>query len=887
MPSDTSESRLPLTHWPNLTIRRLVSLLIAAIALPLMALLGFSLYRDLNNEYTEAFRIANLLSDTTAKDTAHFLATTKKLATQLAERPKVRALDPRHCDEFALSLLPLLVNVTNIFTVDDNGRLLCSAIPITAKTPRSVPRQYWLEELQRSGMTTVGHPAHGFISGKWVSTIAQPIFDSNGKFSGGLGIAVELARYRPLQTQEDQPEGTAIRIIDSSGIVVASMQNDDLWVGRDVSDHEMIKTVLARRQGTVHMPGLDGVDRLTSFRSVPGSNWLVIAGVPASFAFAQFEKYMLNMLLALAAAAGSAAGLGIWLGSRVTRPLRALATSAQAVAKGNFAVRSQVAGPRDVAAVALQFNRMLDAQAQSTAALRQSEAHLRLFLENSPAALAMLDRDMRYIAVSHRWLSDYQLGDHNIIGLSHYEVFPDIPERWKDIHRRCLVGSPASSEQDSFLRTDGRTEWLRWAILPWHTHDGTVGGIVIFTEVITQRVRAQAMFAAAQTVLDGVARGADLPVVLDRLVRATEGQAHQLLCSILLLDDDGKHLWHGAAPNLPAGFVQAIDGGEIGPRAGSCGTAAFRKERVIVEDIASDPLWADYRELALRHGLHACWSTPVFGADGRVVATFACYYRRPRPPSDFHLQLVGNAIDLASVAISRWREAKSLRDSSAELQMLSRRLVEAEAGERRRLAAELHDRVGPNLTSLAMNLQIIEIALPPGAKTAVSPRFDDARRLLEQATGELRSVMHDLRPAELDDFGLKTALGFYAEQAGARAGFSVQISGVDALPPLSIGVETVLYRIGQEAVTNVSKHASASKLTIDFTLSESHLVFSIADDGRGLPRDIEAGTRGLRSMRERALSIGAHLTIEALPGGGTRLVVTLDGTAAATSAANA
>jgi two-component system sensor histidine kinase UhpB len=179
------------------------------------------------------------------------------------------------------------------------------------------------------------------------------------------------------------------------------------------------------------------------------------------------------------------------------------------------------------------------------------------------------------------------------------------------------------------------------------------------------------------------------------------------------------------------------------------------------------------------------------------------------------------------------------------------------------------------------------MALPPGAKTAVSPRFDDARRLLERATGELRSVMHDLRPAELDDFGLKTALGFYAEQAGARAGFSVQISGVDALPPLSIGVETVLYRIGQEAVTNVSKHASASKLTIDFTLSDSHLVFSIADDGRGLPRDIEAGTRGLRSMRERALSIGAHLTIEALPGGGTRLVVTLDGTAAATSAANA
>jgi PAS domain S-box-containing protein len=124
-------------------------------------------------------------------------------------------------------------------------------------------------------------------------------------------------------------------------------------------------------------------------------------------------------------------------------------------------------------------------------ALRESEQRLSLFIENAPAAIAMFDSGMRYLSVSRRWLSDYGLGDRDIIGKSHYEVFPEIPERWREIHRRALTGEPHRCEEDPFPRLDGRTDWVRWEILPWHKSTGEVSGIIIFTEVITNRKEAE------------------------------------------------------------------------------------------------------------------------------------------------------------------------------------------------------------------------------------------------------------------------------------------------------------------------------------------------------------------------------------------------------------
>ncbi len=123
-------------------------------------------------------------------------------------------------------------------------------------------------------------------------------------------------------------------------------------------------------------------------------------------------------------------------------------------------------------------------------ALRESEKHLGLFIDHAPVALAMFDRQMRYLHVSHAWLTDYELGDQDLRGLSHYEVFPEIGEEWKQVHRRALEGEVVRADADRFVRADGSVQWLRWEVRPWREVGGGVGGIVIFSEDITEAILA-------------------------------------------------------------------------------------------------------------------------------------------------------------------------------------------------------------------------------------------------------------------------------------------------------------------------------------------------------------------------------------------------------------
>ena len=162
-----------------------------------------------------------------------------------------------------------------------------------------------------------------------------------------------------------------------------------------------------------------------------------------------------------------------------------------------------------------------------------------------------------------------------------------------------------------------------------------------------------------------IATGSALADVLDCLVRLVEQQSDGMRCSVLLLDDDGIHVRHGAAASLPDGYVRAIDGSAIGPRSGSCGTAMFLGTRIIVTDILTDPLWEDYRDVARQHGLRACWSMPIFSPQRKVLGSFAMYYDEPRSPSDEELRLIESAADIARIAIEHQRAHEALRHSEA------------------------------------------------------------------------------------------------------------------------------------------------------------------------------------------------------------------------------
>ena len=209
--------------------------------------------------------------------------------------------------------------------------------------------------------------------------------------------------------------------------------------------------------------------------------------------------------------------------------------------------------------------------------------------------------------------------------------------------------------------------WTRITGRPLRGADGDLLGGVVVCRDITQ-IKEEEFFRAGQSrVLEMIAADAPLSEVLTSLVLLMEGQAEGLRCSILLLNRDGKHVRHGAAPNLPEAYVKAVDGSAIGPCNGSCGTAMFTRKPVIVTDVMTDPLWRDYRELAKICGLRACWSTPILSPQGEVLGSFAMYRQETRGPQPEETRLTQIATHIAGIAIDRQRQQEVLRERDARI----------------------------------------------------------------------------------------------------------------------------------------------------------------------------------------------------------------------------
>ena len=214
---------------------------------------------------------------------------------------------------------------------------------------------------------------------------------------------------------------------------------------------------------------------------------------------------------------------------------------------------------------------------------------------------------------------------------------------------------------------------------------------------VTERKRAEMLLGGEKRLLEMIARGDSRVRILDALCRLVEELASGALSSVLLLDPKTKRLRHGAAPSLPIKYTEAIDGLVIGPCVGSCGTAAYRAEAVIVSDIASDPLWANFRDLALGHGLRACWSTPILSSAGKVLGTFAIYYREPRSPTPQEHELIEQVTHLASIAIEREQGEEALRQAQADLAHMTRLTTMGE------LTASIAHEVNQPLTAVVNN----------------------------------------------------------------------------------------------------------------------------------------------------------------------------------------
>jgi PAS domain S-box-containing protein len=301
-------------------------------------------------------------------------------------------------------------------------------------------------------------------------------------------------------------------------------------------------------------------------------------------------------------------------------------------------------------------------------AAKQAEGRIRQIIDTIPAHAwsALPDGSVDFVNQRFVDFTGRPIGELLAWGwgsVCHPDDLPGYLDSWR---AALAAGEPMESE----VRVRAREGDYRWLLIRNAPLRDEMGNIVKWhgTAIdIEDRKRAEVLLAGEKRLLEMIARGDSRALILDALCRLVEELATGSLSSILLLEADTNRLWHGAASSLPRPYVDAIDGSVIGPTTGSCGTAAYRAEPVIVSDIATDPLWADYRDLALAHGLRACWSTPILSSEGRVFGTFAVYYREPRSPTPQDHGVIEQITHLASIAIEREQAEEKLRRSEAHL----------------------------------------------------------------------------------------------------------------------------------------------------------------------------------------------------------------------------
>ena len=302
-------------------------------------------------------------------------------------------------------------------------------------------------------------------------------------------------------------------------------------------------------------------------------------------------------------------------------------------------------------------------------ALREANQKLRLHFEQTPLAFIEWDMDFRVTRWNPAAQTIFGYSSEEALGQPAVFIVPEafrsqVENIWRDLSR--ARGGERSSNEN--ISKDGTRVICEWYNTPLIDPQGTVTGVASVVMDITARIQAQELLAWEKYALEAISGSEPLKEVLSGLMLGLEHQLPGAMCSVFLLDEAGVKLQTGAAPSYPEAYIQAFDGIRIGPAVGSCGTAAYRNKQVIVTDIETDPLWAEYRALARSHGIRACWSMPIVGNSGGVIGSFAISYRETRHPTAAEHELLERAVHVVKIAIERKRAEAKIRDLNLSLE---------------------------------------------------------------------------------------------------------------------------------------------------------------------------------------------------------------------------
>ncbi len=280
---------------------------------------------------------------------------------------------------------------------------------------------------------------------------------------------------------------------------------------------------------------------------------------------------------------------------------------------------------------------------------------LQRLIDLVPDNLWVKDAASRFVIVNEATARRMGFAPSEVIGKSDLELCPpETAQKYYADERRVVeTGQSLIDIEEYVLDPRVGKVWISTTKVPLRDEAGEVVGVVGVSRDISARKLAERLRDGQARILEMIATSAPLADVLERLTQLVETQLDEVFASILLLDEAGERLHHGAAPSLPAAFTAAVDGLRIGPSAGSCGTAAFTRRSVVSPDLSRDPRWSEYSALAAAHGLKSCWSTPIVGHQGHVLGTFALYSGSVREPGASERRLIDAATKIAGIAIER------------------------------------------------------------------------------------------------------------------------------------------------------------------------------------------------------------------------------------------
>jgi PAS domain S-box-containing protein len=523
-----------------------------------------------------------------------------------------------------------------------------------------------------------------------------------------------------------------------------------------------------------------------------------------------------------------------------------------------------------------ELHQEINERKQAEEALRNSEALYHSLAESLPLNTYLKDRTGHFKVANQIFYDTVGRPAEEVIGHTDFDLFPAaLAAKYQRDDKHVMETGEVINLIEKHQKPDGGIIYVEVRKSPVYDVKGTVIGTQGVFWDVTERKQAEALLVAEQFILEKIASNAPLAEVLKMLCQTVEEQAGQMLCSILLLDTTGQHLLHGAAPRLPDIYNQAIDGTVIGPDVGSCGTAAYFGKQIVVVDIATDPLWTNYKELALSHGLRACWSTPIFSTTRQVLGTFAVYYRTPQGPDAQDLLLIERATHLAGIAIERKQAEITLQQAKEHAEAANHAKSEFLANMSHEIRTPMNGIIG--MTELTLDTQLTHeqrdyLGMIKSSADALLTVINDILDFSKIEAGKLSLDKVDFDLRETVEETMKT-LALRAHQKNLELACQFHSDVPEAL----LGDPARLRQVLINLVGNAIKFTPAGEVVVEVSLLDkagkpdsvptaAELHFAVRDTGIGIApekqaRIFEAFTQADGSTTRQYGGTGLGLTI--------------------------